>query len=132
MDASRRRFLSLGFVVALAGCASTETVKQSEGQGANRIYEHGFEPVFDAALAAAKSRKLEVVESDRTSGKLVLSHGVTLWSWGERIALFVRPVAPQRTRVEIVSRPVLAPLNFPPDWDRILLEEIDSRLRGGG
>lgn len=132
MDASRRRFLSLGFVLAAVGCASTETVRQSEGQGTHRIYERGFEPVFDAALAAAKSRKLEVVESDRASGKLVLSHGVTLWSWGERIALFVRPVAPQRTQVEIVSRPVLAPLNFPPDWDRILLEEIDARLRSGG
>ena len=132
MGASRRCFVLLAVAAMAAGCASTETVKQAEGQGTSRVYERGFAPVFDAAVAAARAQQLEVVESDKASGKLVLSHGVTLWSWGERIALFVRPVSPQQTRVEIVSKPVMVPLNFPPEWDRILLDDIGSRLRSGG
>ena len=82
-------------------------------------------------FASAKTMELEVVESDKSSGRVILSHGVTLWSWGERIAVFVKAVTTQRTEVEIVSKPVLSPLNFAPDWQQILLEEIGVKLRPG-
>ena len=69
------------------------------------------------------------MESYKASGRLVLSHGVTLWSWGERIAVFLKPVDRRSTEVEIVSKPVLSPLNFPPDWQKILLDQIDVELK---
>ncbi len=115
--------------ILLAACASTETVKEAQGQGQSRSYEYTYESVFNAAIAAAKAKDLEVVESDKNGGRLVFSHGVTLWSWGERIAVFVKPVNTKATQVEIISKPVLAPLNFPPDWQTILLEQIASELK---
>jgi hypothetical protein len=115
----------------VSGCASTETVKEAKGQGVSRAYQYAYEPVYNATLAAAKAKKLEVVENDKTNGRLILSHGVTLWSWGERIAVFVRPMTTNSTEVEIVSKPVLSPLNFPPDWQKILLDQIDVELRAG-
>ena len=115
--------------IAMSGCASTETVKEAQGQGASRAYPHAYEPVYEATLDAAKARKLDVVESDKTAGRIVLSHGVTLWSWGERIAVFVKPKGPESTEVEVVSKPVLSPLNFPPDWQKILLDQIEVELR---
>ncbi len=114
----------------LGGCASTETVKQAQGQGVSRVYPAAYEPVFAAALAAAKTKELEVVESDKAAGRLVLSHGVTLWSWGERMAVFIKPAASGGTQVEVVSKPVLSPLNFPPDWQTILLDQIGVELAG--
>lgn len=119
------------FAVLAGGCASTETVKDAKGQGVKRVYQSAYEPVFNAALAAAKTKQLEVVESNKDTGRVVLSHGVTLWSWGERIAVFVKAATAQTTEVEIVSKAVVAPLNFPPDWERILLEQIDLELRAG-
>lgn len=119
------------FALLAGGCASTETVKDAKGQGVSRTYPYAYEAVFNAALAAAKTRELEVVESDKSSGRVLLSHGVTLWSWGERIAVFVKSLTNRTTEVEIVSKPVLAPLNFPPDWQKILLDEIDLKLRTG-
>ncbi len=112
----------------LAGCASTETVRQAQGQGVARTYPAAYEAVYNATLQAAKSRELEVVESDKAAGRLVLSHGVTLWSWGERIAVFIKARGSAATEVEIVSKPVLSPLNFPPDWQRILLDQIGVEL----
>ena len=117
------------FLAVLAGCASTETVKEARGQGVSRVYEAAYESVYNATLEAAKSRNLEVVESDKATGRLVLSHGVTLWSWGERIAVFIGRRGSTATEVEIVSKPVLSPLNFPPDWQKILLDQIDIELR---
>lgn len=115
--------------VITSGCASTETVKEARGQGISRTYPYAYEPVYNATLSAAKTKELEVVENDRIGGKLILTHGVTLWSWGERIAVFIKPVAANATEVEVVSEPVLSPLNFPPDWQAILLEQIDVELR---
>jgi hypothetical protein len=119
------------FAIVAGGCASTETVKEAKGQGASRVYQSAYEPVFNATLAAAKTKELEVVENDKSSGRLILAHGVTLWSWGERIAVFVKPLTAETTEVEIVSKPVMSPLNFPPDWQQILLEQIDVQLRTG-
>ncbi len=124
------KMLMIGLAVFLmSGCASTETVKQSKGQGEIRSYPHAYEQVYDATLLAAKDKKLDIVESDKSSGRIVLSHGITLLSWGERIAVFVKPVTDSRTSVEIVSKPVLSPLNFPPDWQKILFDQIDLELR---
>jgi len=114
-----------------AGCASTETVKQAQGQGVSRSYPYPYERVFDAVQAAAKAKQLEVVESDKRSGRIVLSHGVTLWSWGERIAVFVKRGTGPDTEVEIVSKPVMSPLNFPPDWPQIIFKQMDLELHGG-
>jgi hypothetical protein len=97
-------------------------------QGAGH-YASPYEDVFNATLSAAKANKLDVVETDRTNGRLVLSNGISWWSWGERIAVFIKGTSGQSTDVEIVSKPVLSPLNFPPDWQQILLERIDTELR---
>lgn len=124
--------LMISFLAVIAsGCASTDTVKAARGQGVSRTYQFAYEPVYNATLAAAKAKKLEVVENDKAKGRLILSNGVTLWSWGERIAVFIKPLAENSTEVEIVSKPVMSPLNFPPDWQQILLEQIDAELQPG-
>lgn len=127
----RRLFLLACMATLMVGCASTETVKQAEGQGTRVIYPHAYEAVFNATLAAAKAKELEVLESDRQTGKLLLSHGVTWLSWGERIAVFIKQAGEGSTAVEIVSKPVMAPLNFPPEWDRILHDQIKLELKQG-
>jgi len=116
-------------VMVISGCASTETVKEAQGQGVSRSYQYAYDPVFDATLSAAKTKKLDVIESDRDAGRILLSHGVTWMSWGERIAIFIKPIAATTTEVEIVSKPVMSPLNFPPEWQQILFEQIDEQLR---
>ncbi len=113
----------------VGGCASVETVREARGQGEVRTYPVAYETACKAVLAAAKTKGLEIVENDKDGGRVVLSHGVTLWSWGERIAVFVRSTSATTTEVEIVSKPVMSPLNFPPDWQRILLDQIAVELR---
>ncbi len=116
----------------LGGCASPQTVKEvnaAKGQGVTQVYPYALEPVHDAVLAAAKANNLEVVEDNQATHRIVLSHGTTLMSWGEKIAVFLNPVGPDSTEVEIVSKPVMATLNFPPDWPKILHDQISIELK---
>jgi len=131
IDVRRREAVCIAFAVVVAGCASTETVKEAQGQGVSRVYEQAYDVVYAAIKATAKAKELEIAEDDVAHGRLVLSHGVTLWSWGERIAIFVKRLPGNRTEVEIVSKPVLSPLNFPPDWPKILLDQIGAELLAG-
>ncbi len=118
------------FVALLAGgCASTQTVKEAKGQGATRIYHHGYSTVYRATLSAAKAKGLEITENDRKARSLILTQGVTWKGLGEKVAVFITPVTRARTKVEVVSKPVMAPLNFQPDWQQALLDQIDAELR---
>ena len=114
--------------ILLAGCASTETVRQEKGEGDKRLFNHAYDAVFDATLVVAGKQGLEVVEEERDNGTIMLSHGVTLWSWGERIAVFIKKTSTTQTEVEIISKPIMAPLNFPPDWVNRIFDEIDREL----
>jgi len=43
--------------------------------------------------------------------------------------VFLTSVSASETEVEIVSKPVLAPLNFPPDWESRLFRAIGRELK---
>jgi hypothetical protein len=117
------------FVGLLAGgCASTQTVKDAKGQGASRLYRHGYSRVYRATLSAAKAKELDITANDRKAHRLILTQGVTWKGLGEKIAVFITPVTRASTKVEVVSKPVLAPLNFQPDWQQALLDQIDAEL----
>jgi len=126
----RTRLILLTLCTVLAtACTTTETVKKAQGEGSKRIFPQRYEAVYDAALAVAHKHRIEITEKDPSAGRIMLSHGISLWSWGERIAIFLKRVSPTATEVEIISRPVLAPLNFPSDWESKLMFEIGEELR---
>ena len=123
-----RLLLSALLSVLLLACTSVETVKGAKGEGTRRVYDAPYEQVFNAVIAAAAVKKLDVVERDSAARRIVLSHGVTWMSWGENVAVFLTPVSAKSTEVEIVSKAVMTPLNFPPEWDKILLDQIATEL----
>ena len=120
--------ISLGLCL-LTACASIETVKEARGQGSKKLYNYSFNKVYSATLSIAREQGLAILESNEGEGRLLFSHGVTLLSWGERIAVFLKRVSDGATEVEILSKPVMAPLNFPPNWVSLLFNGLDEELR---
>ena len=115
-------------LVLTAACATTETVKQARGEGSKRLFLQDLKSVRVAVAAAAKSQGLDILEN--TDDGFVLSAGLSWRSFGERVAVFVRAVSPRLTEVEVISRPLLGPMNFPRDWEHTLLDAVDRSLRG--
>lgn len=115
------------FAGMIAGCATTDTVKQARGEGTKRLFPYEQKVVHAAVVAAAKARKFEIVDNGPEG--LLLSQGVSWRSFGERVAVFLRIVSPRLTEVEVVSKPVLVPMNFPRDWEMSVLNEIDRSLQ---
>ena len=128
----RRAFLlgaaALAGCGGLAACASIDSVKDARGQGVKRTFKQPYDDVYVAALAAAARKKLELVGATRNNGTILLSHGASLGSLGERIAVFVSRLGDRLTSVEVVSRPVVSTVSFPPDWPSLLFGEIEEEL----
>ncbi|HUO44962.1 MAG TPA: hypothetical protein VMT94_08665 [Burkholderiales bacterium] len=119
----------VAMVALLAGCASFDSVRQEHGQGVKRIFKQPYDPVFAAVLKAAGRRKLEIVSSSPDSGTVLLSGKASLSSpGGERIAVFVSRVNGGATGVEVVARPVVPTVSFPPDWPELLFGEVEEIL----
>jgi len=113
----------------LAGCASFDAVKQAHGQGVKRTFKQPYSVVFTAVMQAASRKNLEIVSSAPDSGTILLSGKASLGSpGGERIAVFVIRLNDSATSVEVVARPVIPTVSFPPDWPELLFGEIEESL----
>lgn len=124
----RRLFGAIIVLLMIAGCASVETVRDAKGQGAKRTFRHHYDAVYQATVNAASRRKLEFVEQNRATGRILLSSGASWASLGEHIAVFVSRTGDRATTVEVVSKPVLATVTFPPDWPALLFGDIEQEL----
>lgn len=120
--------LACAAALAVAGCATPDSVKDARGLGIKRTYRQPYELVYQAVVRAASGRKLQFVEQDAAAGRLLLSHGVSWGSLGEHIAVFVTRLGERSTSVEIVAKPVFTPLAFPPDWPALLFGDIEAEL----
>ena len=129
---TRRAFLLRAAALAgsgwLAACASIDSVKGARGQGVKRTFKQSYDEVYAAALAAAAKQKLELVSETRGNGTILLSHGTSVGSLGERIAVFVSRLGDRLTSVEVVARPVVSMVSFPPYWPSLLFGEIDEEM----
>ena len=124
--------LAIFAALLLGACASTETVQQAKGTGEKRTFDANYEAVYQATLSAASKQGLTLTNADKNSGEILMSHGMTPWSWGERVAVFITKISDSQTQVEIISKPVMAPINFPPDWVTKLFDAIGIELQPHG
>jgi len=113
----------------LCACTTTETLLKAKGTGEKRTFDADYESVYKATLSAASKQGLTITSADANSGQILLSHGVTPWSWGERVAVFVTKLSDNQTQVEIISKPAMQPLNFPRDWTSGLFDAIGADLK---
>lgn len=125
------------FAIVLAlcffgACTTTETLLQAKGTGEKRTFNADYGSVYTATLSAASKQGLTLTSADKSSGQILFSHGLSPWSWGERVAVFVTKLSDDQTQVEIVSKPVMMPLSFPPDWTSKLFDAIYAELKSSG
>ncbi|HWC32889.1 MAG TPA: hypothetical protein VG709_07155 [Actinomycetota bacterium] len=70
-----------------------------------RTFAHPKTTVFDAAQRAIPTiKRMRVKQADAASGRLVVTKGMTLKSWGEDVSIVVEDDGPDGSRVRVASR----------------------------
>jgi hypothetical protein len=123
-----KKILSFVFIaLALVGCANLNDAKNAKGTGNVQMINAGYDKVWVATKASIVESGLYIVKEDKSTGEILATKGVSMLSYGENIAVFVRARG-GLTEVEIVSKKVLATNVFAPDWSQQLFPIIKSKL----
>ena len=113
-----------------SGCATLADAQAAKGTGTSREYAASTDKVWSAIPAVLSELRLPLVSQNRAEGTMLAQRGVTPFSYGENVAIFVEPVAGStRTRVEIVSKKAMATNVFAPDWSNEILDKLQEKLR---
>lgn len=130
---STRVLASLAAFAALAlatGCTTLADARAAKGSGPSREYAASMDKVWNTIPAVLKELELPLVSQNRAEGTVLAQRGITAFSYGENVAIFVEPVGGQvRTRVEIVSKKAMQTNIFAPDWSVEILDKLGEKLR---
>jgi hypothetical protein len=112
----------------ITGCATQKQVASMQGQGRSETYAADYNQVWRAAIDAAQTGGLQVRTVDKTHGYIGAGRGLRPHTFGENVGIWVRPVAPEQTQVEVVSRQAGPPALWLKNWERDVFSSINANL----
>lgn len=118
-------FLTLFF----SGCATLQTVKQSQGKGIKRTFNFPYDDVYKAVTYSVIGKGLEIAEQSEERGYVYATHGISFFSWGEKVAIFIKKINEDETAVEIVSKRAVVTNVFGPDWTDDIFNGMELLLQ---
>ena len=112
-----------------AGCSTLADARAAKGEGAYRIYDKEFDVVWIAAINAVKNSELALVTDDKTQGLILAQRGMTAFSYGENVAIFIEPIdGVIKTRVEVINKRALATNVTAANWEAKIFGSLDRAL----
>jgi hypothetical protein len=96
-------------VLIVAGCATTDSMRPTQEEspiGLPEDYAYPRLTVFEAAQQAARELGLQIVEENAHDTYFLAKRGLTFWSWGNVIGVYVLDPTDTITPVLVLSQPV--------------------------
>lgn len=129
----RRAFLVLlagAGALAAGGCSTVADARADRGSGVIVNYAAPFDKVWAALPEILKELGLKVAGDNMAEGTLLVEHGASTFSWGERVAIFVERIGTKgNSRVEVVSKGALGVNVTATDWAKSIHEKLAQRFR---
>ena len=81
-----------------------------------QTYDAGFDKTWQATLQTLNELGLSVAAENRQDGYILAQRGMTPFSYGENVAIFIEKTGKHDATVEVVSKKVMETNIFAPDW----------------
>ncbi|MDB6021127.1 MAG: hypothetical protein JWQ04_984 [Pedosphaera sp.] len=123
------RLVCLGACLLLAsGCSTTKSACDQGQAGTQHVFRSDYTTIWTAALSAAEMDDLCVVDSNKATGHILAKRGIGMTTFGERVQICVRPLTPDGTSVQVVSRHLGPPVLSYPNWEKPVLKNIATMV----
>ena len=123
-------FIALAATAFMSGCSTLADARSAKGTGPAREYSASVDEVWKAMPTVLAELSLPLVGDNRAEGYILAQRGITVFSNGENVAIFVESVnGVTRTRVEVVSKKSMALNVFAPDWSKEILDKLGEWLK---
>ena len=119
----------LSIIFIAAGCTTMADSIAAKGTGPHKIYEKPKSKIWPIAVEAVNAVGLQLVTANESSSMILAQRGITAFSYGENVAIFVEDYEGQRCRVEIISKRAMETNILAPDWSNSIFKYIDSRIK---
>jgi hypothetical protein len=116
-------------ILCQSGCATVGEAEAARGTGEVRVYPRSKDLVWDVVLDVMGTTALKIVSEDKAKGVILAKRGMTGFSYGEKVAIFVEQTSDKpSTRVEIVNKRAVSSNTDAADWATILFNRLDKVL----
>jgi len=123
-------FLAIAAIAFMSGCSTLADARSAKGSGLSREYSAPIDQVWKTLPAVLAELSLPMVSDNKQEGYILAQRGITAFSYGENVAIFVESInGVTRTRVEVVSKKSMATNVFAPDWSKEILDKLDEKLK---
>lgn len=116
-------------ILSTQACSTLGDAKRAQGDGVKRTYSVSVDKAWDASINALNKLNLDVASQNKTDGYILAQRSMSAFSYGENIAMFIKPKTNIETEVEIVSKKVMSTNIFAPDWSEDIHREINISLK---
>ncbi len=123
------RLLFAATIALLGGCATLSDAVSAKGTGLAHTYAEPQKVVWKALPPIITGLGLSLVDENPEKGFILAQRGITAFSYGEDVAIFIEPLNVNETRVEVVSKRALATNVFAPNWEVDILKKLDQTLK---
>ena len=103
--------------------------KAGKGTGTSQTFAAASDRVWQVLPDAVKSTGLDYVSGNKDQGYALAQRGLSLFSYGENVVIFIDKPTTESTKVEVVSKKAMATNIFAPDWARPILDKIAEMLK---
>ena len=128
----RRFFLGIFFLSILltaVGCSSLSEIRNLEGEGKKKTYQKSVDEIWPIVILSVNDLGIPIIETNKESGYVLAKRGMSVGSYGENIAIFVKKQNESVTSVEIISKRRLATTVFATDWTDSFFMMLENRLK---
>lgn len=124
-----KKIFVLAMLVVVTGCTTLKDAQSAKGTGEFRSYPHSYDRVWGAARQVVDSSKLDLIAADKEGGQILAQKGMSAFSYGENVAVFVEPEGVDSTKVEVVSKRALQTNITAKNWSSYILDKISEMLQ---
>ncbi len=113
----------------MAGCCTTpQSVAKMQGQGSKRAFDVSYDTTWTTLKSVAVMDDLNILNASKTSGFISARRPMGETTFGDVVAIWIRPISPTQTEVEVVSRRVGPPVPFAPNEEEAILKSLEDVL----
>lgn len=113
----------------VSGCSTLADAKAARGTGESRVYSAKSDKVWSTMPAAVKAAGLDYVADNKAEGYALAQRGISAFSYGENVAIFIDGQLNDQTKVEIVSKKAMSTNIFAPDWAKPIFDKLTELLK---
>lgn len=123
-----KNLLIATLVLSLTGCTTLSDARLAKGSGMKRSYPASFDKTWSATMCSVNSLGLPIAAENKSEGYILAQRGITAFSYGENIAVFLHKDKPTQTSVEVVSKKAMQTNIFAPNWEPKILDGVNGCL----